>query len=447
MERSIERELKKWKEASHRYPLLLRGARQVGKSYIVEKLGKSFESFEMVNFEAQPEAMACFEMVNPLEIVQKLELLTKRKIQPGITLLFLDEIQACPKAILALRYFKEKMPDLHVIGAGSLLEFTLIQGQFSFPVGRVQFIYLHPLSFREFALGLEEKDLIAQIEKATIENPPSAITHQKLIQRMKEYFLIGGMPAVIDAFKHSHSFLNMNRIQDLLLSTYRADFSKYASEAEQKYLKILFERIAYQIGQQFKYSEIDPHMKSRDLKMALEHLQQAGLVHLVYSSSASGIPLAAQIKQKRFKSLFIDIGLVERALQVDPETILSQDLIEIHSGALAEQFVGQEFIAYADFYREEKLFFWEREKKSSSAEVDYVITLGQHIFPVEVKAGAHGHLKSLMEFMKEKNSHLGIRISQRPLSYKDGILSVPLYMIEQIPRLVKLLIGEPPTLL
>jgi hypothetical protein len=440
VDRSIEKELKKWKEASPRYPLLLRGARQVGKTYVIEKFGKSFVSFEMVNFEAQPEAIACFETVNPLEIIQKLEFLTKRRIQPGQTLLFLDEIQACPKAILALRYFKEKMPDLHVIGAGSLLEFALIQGKFSFPVGRVQFMYLHPLSFREFMLGLGEGELVFLMEKATLESPPSEKVHQQFIQRVKEYFLIGGMPAVIDAFKDTRSFLNMARIQDLLLSTYRADFSKYASEAEQKYLGMLFGSIAYQIGQHFKYSEVDPHMKSRDLKMALELLQQAGLVHLIFSSSASGIPLAAQIKQKRFKSLFIDIGLVERALQIDPQVILSQNLVEIHAGALAEQFVGQELIAYADFYRQENLFFWEREKQSSSAEVDYVITVGQHIIPVEVKAGAHGHLKSLMEFMKEKRSPLGIRISQRPLSYKDGILSVPLYMIEQIPRLVNLLI-------
>jgi hypothetical protein len=169
----------------------------------------------------------------------------------------------------------------------------------------------------------------------------------------------------------------------------------------------------------------------------------AGLVHLIHSTSASGIPLASQIKLNKFKPLFLDIGLVQRALQVDPELILSEDLIEIHRGALTEQFVGQELLAYADFFREEKLFFWEREKHSSSAEVDYVITVGKHIIPIEVKAGKQGHLKSLMQFMQEKRSLLGIRISQRSLSFRDNILSVPFYMIEQIPRLVKQLLNSP----
>lgn len=437
MDRSIEKELKKWKKAPHHYPLLIRGARQVGKTYVVEKFGNSFDSFEMVNFEAQPEAKGCFETLNPIQIVQKLELLTKRPIRSGKTLLFLDEIQACPQAIVALRYFKEKMPDLHVIGAGSLLEFALIEGKFSFPVGRVQFMYLHPLSYQEFTLAIDGNKAVSLLEQSTLENPPSESLHRQFIHRVKEYFLIGGMPAVVNDFQLSQSFLQQSRIQDLLLATYRADFSKYATEAEQKYLRVLFDGIPYQIGQHFKYSEIDPHIKSRELKTALDQLQMAGLIHPIFSTSASGIPLAAQIKSKKFKTLFLDIGLVERALQVDPELIMSSDLMEIHRGALAEQFVGQELIAYADFYREEKLFFWEREKLSSSAEVDYVITVGQHIIPIEVKAGMQGHLKSLIQFMKEKKSPLGIRISQQPLSYKDNILSVPFYMIEQIPRLVK----------
>jgi len=172
----------------------------------------------------------------------------------------------------------------------------------------------------------------------------------------------------------------------------------------------------------------------------------AGLIHLIVASSASGIPLAAQIKSKKFKTLFLDVGLLERALQVDPNLIMNNELIHIHRGALAEQFVGQELLAYADFFKNEKLFFWEREKKPTSAEVDYIITVDQHIIPIEVKAGAQGHLKSLLQFMKEKHSPLGIRISQHPLSLKDNILSVPFYLIEQLPRLIKLCIAQRPSL-
>jgi predicted AAA+ superfamily ATPase len=437
MRRSIEKELKKWKDSPKRYPLLLRGARQVGKTYIIEQLGKSFESFEMVNFEAQPEAMACFETLNPLEIIQKLELLTKRPIRPGKTLLFLDEIQACPEAIVALRYFKEKMPELHVIGAGSLLEFALEKKQFSFPVGRIQYIYLNPLSFSEFVWAVDGRKDLSELEECLPDDPISEELHLQYIHRIKEYFLTGGMPAVVSDFKEKRSFLEQSRIQDLLLATFRSDFSKYATEAEQKYLRILFDGMPFQIGQHFKYSQIDPHIKSRELKLALDQLQMAGLVNLIFSTSASGIPLAAQMKSNKFKTLFLDIGLVQRALQVDPDQIMANDLIHIHRGALAEQFVGQEFLAYADFFRKEKLFFWEREKQSSSAEVDYVINVGQHIIPIEVKAGKQGHLKSLMQFMAEKKSSIGVRISLRPLEFRDNILSVPLYMIEQIPRLIK----------
>lgn len=438
MYRDIEKELLLWKESKHRYPLLLRGARQVGKTYIIEKLGKTFDAFEMVNFEAQPEAHACFETLDPAVIIQKLELLTNRPITLGKTLLFLDEIQNCPKAILALRYFKEKMPELHVIGAGSLLEFALIKGKFSFPVGRVQFIYLHPLSFREYLMGLKYSH---SLEDATPSRPVPEQIHQELIHHIREYYLVGGMPAVVGRFIQDRSFLEIGKIQEILLSTYRADFSKYATEAEQKYLHILFDGIHAQIGEQFKYSTIDPHLKSRELKIALQHLERAGLLHLVTATSASGIPLSSQVKRHKFKPIFLDIGLVQRALKVDPNIILKTDLLQINSGALAEQFVGQELLAYGDFFQEEHLYFWEREKTSSSAEVDYVICLDRHIIPVEVKAGASGHLKSLMQFMNEKKSPLGIRISQKSLSYEDKILSVPFYMIEAIPRLVKDCLG------
>lgn len=442
MERSIEDELKKWKESPVRYPLLLRGARQVGKTYIIEKLGKTFESFEMVNLEAQPEAIGCFETLNPLEIIQKLELLTKRPIRPKKTLLFIDEIQASPQAIISLRYFKEKLPDLHVIAAGSLLEFTLAQKKFSFPVGRVQFIYLRPFSFAEFALALNKQHTLSLLKSSLPNHPISEEVHQELLQNIREFFLVGGMPAVVAEFCMHRSFLELSRVQDLLLATYRADFGKYATESEQKYLRLLFENIPSQIGHHFKYSTIDPHIRSRELKTALNYLQMAGLIHFIFSSSASGLPLAMQAKPNKFKTLFLDIGLVHRALQIDPELILSHDLLQLHRGAVAEQFVGQELLAYSDFFREEQLFFWEREKQTSSAEIDYVIALGQHMIPIEVKAGAQGHLKSLLQFMKEKKSPLGLRISARPLSYQDSILSVPFYMIQHIPRLVKHVLKE-----
>ena len=272
MQRALEKELKSWKINKLRYPLLLRGARQVGKTYLVEKFGREeFESLVSVNFEALPQVAGCFESsLDPTEVLLKLEAVTKLAIKPGKTLLFLDEIQACPRAVVALRYFKERMPDLHVIGAGSLLEFALVEGKFSFPVGRVQFMYLKPLSFQEYALArglLEELDLL---KICNLQSPPTVEVHERMLQLVKEYFLIGGMPAAVDLFCESSSLQACSNIHEILLATYRADFSKYATDAEQKYLRVLLEGIPQTVGQQFKYSKIDSHMRSRELKIALD---------------------------------------------------------------------------------------------------------------------------------------------------------------------------------
>jgi len=429
LERALERDLKEWKESSLRYPLLIRGARQVGKTYLVEQFAKrEFESFASVNFESQPEAAGCFETLDPTEILIRLEKILRLPIRPGKTLLFLDEIQACPQAIVALRYFKERMPALHVIGAGSLLEFALTSGKFSFPVGRVQFMYLKPLSLQEFAKAMGKSHLLQQF---------SSQLHGEAIRLVKEYFLIGGMPAVISAYRQNHSLLDCAKIQDILLATYRADFAKYASPVEQKYLKVLFDGIPQTIGQHFKYSKIDPDIRSRELKTALQQLEGAGLIQEIHATSAAGIPLSAQLKQARFKLLFLDIGLAQRSLRIDPEVILDKDLVQINAGAIAEQFVGQELIAYADPHRDERLFYWEREKQQSSAEVDYILTIDGKIVPVEVKAGSYGKLKSLHQFMQEKKSSLGVKISQDVLSFENRVLFVPIYLIGQLPDLVR----------
>ncbi len=440
MDRSLEKRLKEWKTDERRFPLLLRGARQVGKTYIIEKLGKTFESFVSVNFEAQPQAIACFDSLDPEEILLRLQVILKQSVYPGKTLLFLDEIQACPKAIIALRYFKEKLPALHVIGAGSLLEFALAEEKFSFPVGRIQFMYLKPLSFQEFALARGKSKVLDKLQKMTLETLPDANTHQEMMRLVKEYFLVGGMPAAVDFFCKNLSLHDANTIQDILLSTYRADFSKYATSAEQKYLKIVFDGLFQTIGQQFKYSKIDPHVRSRELKNALEHLEWAGLIEYIYASSASGIPLSAQVKHSQFKICCLDIGLFQRALQIDPDVVMKEDLVLISRGAIAEQFVGQELLAYTDSSKKGQLFYWQREKKTSDAEVDYLITMDRHIIPIEVKAGPHGRLRSLQQFMMEKKSSLGVHISQNPVSFENGILSIPFYMIAYLPELARSII-------
>lgn len=437
MRRAIEPILKKWKDQSDRLPIILRGARQVGKSFIIEKFGKeNFESLITCNFEFRPELINCFDNFDPVSICTQLEVAFKTRIIPGKTLLFLDEIQNCPKAITALRYFKEKLPALHVIAAGSLLEFVLHEEQFSFPVGRVQFLYLKPLSFYEYLLSQNHDRLVELLNNVTLQQTFEPFIHEQLLLLLREYFLIGGMPSVVRCFLEKRSFLECQIVLISLLETYRSDFAKYATKAQYKYLQTFFEKAPGLVSNHFKYTHISPEYRSKDLKIALEQLIWAGLLYKVLPTNASGIPMQIQAKENKFKLLFLDCGLVNCANKLDIQTAWDMALMQINAGAQAEQFVGQELLAYADPHMSAQLYYWYREKKSSMAEVDYVIQAGSQILPIEVKSGTTGSLKSLAQFLLEKQTPFGIRISQQPLSFHEGILSVPLYLISQLPRLI-----------
>ncbi|OGO91356.1 MAG: hypothetical protein A3F41_00540 [Coxiella sp. RIFCSPHIGHO2_12_FULL_44_14] len=438
MQRDIEQDLLRWKQQAHRLPLLLRGARQVGKSYVVEKFGQQhFSNVVTVNFELQPELIPCFDDLNPQHILSQLKLLLREKIDTDNTLLFLDEIQECPNAIRALRYFKEKLPALPVIGAGSLLEFTVNDANFRMPVGRVQSLYLKPLSFKEYLSALGYHELRQFLETVTITAMIANPIHQQLIRLLHEYTILGGMPAVLDNYLKSRDLSLCQDIQTTLLNTYRNDFGKYAKTTDHKYLQRLFEKAPGLVAEHFKYVKVDPDMRARDIKSALEMLQNAGLTYSVYSTAASGIPLISVINEKKFKLLFLDIGLVTRASKLATALLFKEDILLLNRGMLAEQFVGQELLAYSTRFEEAKLYFWCREKHSSMAEVDYVTNIDSDIIPLEVKAGTVTRLKSLKIFMEEKNSRLGVRISQLPLNLEDNILSLPLYMIGELERLVR----------
>lgn len=438
MYRTIEPFLKKWKEQVNRLPIILRGARQVGKSFIIEKFGQEhFESVITANFELRPELAACFDNFDPLVICTQLEIAFKTRIVPGKTLIFLDEIQNCPRAITALRYFKEKIPSLHVIAAGSLLEFALQEEQFSFPVGRVQFFYLKPLSFYEYLINQNHSSLVEFLENVHINQPIEPFIHDTLLNLLRQYFLIGGMPSAVKCFLETQSLLECQTVLTSLLETYRSDFPKYAKKTQFKHLQKIFEKSPGLISQHFKYTHISPDHRSGDLKIALEQLGWAGLLHRVHATSAAGIPLSAHLKDNKFKLLFLDIGLVNSANKLDFQTVWNTELLQINAGVLAEQFVGQELLAYNDPHANPQLYYWEREKKGSEAEVDYVMQAGSRIIPIEVKAGTTGSLKSMNQFLIEKNQPFGVRLSQHPLSFHDRILSVPLYLISQLHRLLQ----------
>lgn len=438
MHRDIETELIHWKNSQDRMPLLLRGARQVGKTFIVEKFGRDhFRTFVSINLEQKQDFHTCFDGLEPQKIVAELELLSGQKIIPGETLLFLDEIQECPKAIMAFRYFKEQMPLLHVIGAGSLLEFTLNNEDFRMPVGRVDFLYLQPLSFIEFLEAIDSNLLFEQLKKMTLEAPPSKAVHERLLKLVREYTILGGMPSVLKKYLLTGSFLEAQYTQSALLNSYQRDFGKYAKKAIHINLQLLFEKTPGLVAQWFKYKNVSPDTPPKEIKAALTQLYHAGILHPIYSTSASGIPFVTTQNEKKFKLLFLDVGLVKRACRLDSEVLLKNNILLLNGGALGEQLVGQELLAYQDKHEFPELYFWVREERSSSAEVDYLTIVDGQIIPVEVKSGATGTLKSLKIFMEEKKSKIGIRISQASLSLDQNVLSIPFYLISELPRLVR----------
>jgi predicted AAA+ superfamily ATPase len=438
MNRFLMQALLKWQKKETRSPLLIRGARQVGKTFLVESFGKSqFENFLTINFEFKPECRAPFEQsLDPKIILRGLELITQSKIIPGQCLLFLDEIQECPKAIQALRYFKEQMPELHVIAAGSLLEFVLNEADFSMPVGRVEFLYLKPLSFQEFLVSSGHVELKNFISQVTLADVFPHQFHQQLLKLVAEFVAIGGMPAVVSSYLNAPDFEECQRIQSALLQTYQNDFSKYAHKTDYQNLKNIFSKLPSVVSQSFKYSDVDRELRPEAIKKSLKNLTFAGLVTPVYWTSAGGLPLSNYQLEKRFKLLFLDVGLVARAQYLPINSLIHQNASIQSRGQLIEQFVGQELLVNQPIYEPAELHYWQREKSGSQAEVDYVIAIKGKIIPIEVKAGHSYWLKSLKMLMTERNLSMGVRISEHPFGYSEGILSLPLYMISELSRFI-----------
>lgn len=431
MKRDIYNVFLEWKNSESRRPLLIRGSRQTGKTYIVNLFGKEeFEQFIYLNFERNPEYKDIFKILDPAAIVERIALFTGKRTIAGKTLLFLDEIQECPDAIVSLRYFYEEMPGLHVIGAGSLLEFALNSKNLKMPVGRIQYLHLYPFSFGEFLDALDENELRNYVlDLNNLKDFPEGL-HNKLLEYVRKFFILGGMPAVIHEYVQSRDVIKCQRIQRSILDTYIDDFSKYAKEAKHIYLRNVFSSIPGMTGQKFVYTQVDRSARSREIKEALELLETAGILTRVRQTTGAGIPLAAGVYQSFFKTIFLDVGLFHSISGIYTQTIKEANLTAIFKGAVAEQFVGQELIAnHSPFYKAE-LFYWGRNSKNSSAEVDYLIEGNGLVVPIEVKSGAIGHLKSLRLFLDKYQSKFGVKISQEQYKKESEIISIPLYAIE-----------------
>jgi len=430
MKRDIDNDLIKWKKSQRRKPLIIRGARQVGKTWSIKEFGKQqFKNTVIIDFERNKEFSSVFDSnLDPKTIIETIEILKGEKIKEGATLLFFDEIQNTPKAIMALRYFYEEMPNLHVIAAGSLIEFAL--STISFPVGRIQYLKMHPLTFSEFLIAISQ-DNLAEI----INNKPKVLhelIHNKLLDYLKKYFFIGGMPEAVKTFIKFNSMEEVFNVHNELIYSFRDDFSKYGVHTNKEALDEVFYSIPKNIGNQIKYSKLSQNFTSPTIKKIFNLFQKAEIIKKIPSVSNLGIPLKSHISEKKFKALFLDIGLWQNTSGVSiANEYKNTNLMNLYQGNLAEQYIGQELYKLFD----ENLLYWVREKKGSSSELDYLINTNNCNYPIEVKSGKSGSLKSLHIFLNTyKDNNLNpIVFSTRnysELKEKDGIFYfIPLYYV------------------
>lgn len=434
MKRSIDKELVQWKNDPDRKILLVRGARQVGKTYSIRELGKTFKYFLEINFEEIPDAKTFFARTrNPGELCEKLSIYLDTPIVPGETLLFLDEIQACPDALKSLRFFYEKMPQLHVAAAGSLLEFALEEIP-SFGVGRITSIFMYPMNFNEYLIASGSQRLAGLIRDSFPGNPMDPVFHEKILDKLKVFLVIGGMPAVVASYLTHKDLTRCQRILDGLYTSIIDDFARYKERSPVNKLHEVFHSSFHQVGGKFKYSKVSPtEGGTSGYKDALNLLIKSGIVYRVHHTFGRGLPLGAQINRKKFKILPLDTGLYQRILGLDLSRHIISDFSQlINRGYLSELFAGIQLISHQSPLMHPQLYYWHREAKSSNAEIDYVISSGGRVIPIEVKAGTRGQMQSLHLFLSERNLQWGVRISSENFATYANIKTLPLYGVSQL---------------
>lgn len=453
IQRNIDVELLEWKNNPMRKPLLLRGARQVGKSSAVRHFGKEFKYFAEVNFERHKAVKTFFQGDIDIRLIaQKIAKYINVPIEEGETLLFLDEIQECPEAIMALRFFKEDYPGLHVIAAGSLLEFTL-QELPTYGVGRIHTLFMYPMTFDEFLKANDENGLIDMKGQADSRHPLDDAFHEKLVEYFRIYLLVGGMPEAVLAWIKTHDFNQCSRVQEDIILTYDDDFSKYKKRVSPDLLRTTMRGICHQSGEKITFKQISADYRSSQIREAVRLLTLAGLTTPVVATSGNGIPLDAEANEKNMKILFLDSGLLLTVLQLEGN--LAQHLIEqimtgnpqelVNKGGLVEMVAGLEILRNKPCVQRQRMFYWEKSG-NSIAEIDYLDIFNLKVTPIEIKSGTQGGMKSLWLFMREKNLTEAIRCSFENFGefcYTDSqadnavrhITIVPLYALENLQKM------------
>ncbi len=450
MYRKIEHYLVEWKSGSYRKPLVVRGARQVGKTFTIEKFAKeNFKHYLKINLEQERNLQHVFENLQPEQIINELTALYQVPIVDGETLLFIDEIQVMPGAIAALRYFYEQRPGLHIISAGSLLDITLNEIQYSMPVGRVEFAFMYPMSFYEFLGALNENGLMKAINDFTPGQKISQAIHNRILELLRLYFFIGGMPEAVAYYANEKDLAGIEKIHSGLIQSIQFDFAKYGTRKQQDHLKDVLHYVANNIGSKVKYANISRNVHSGLLKDAFLKLEMSRIIHLVRRTRSTNVPITQLEDKDVFKPVFLDIGLLNHLAGI--KLVDLDSLITAFEGTLAEQFVLQELISGSKPYHEQKLNYWIREAKNSNAEIDCLFQIRNSVYPIEVKAGKRGTLKSLHVFLAEKNKKTGIRLNlDTPSTGKDlqatvnlpgrnqltyNLLSLPLYLAGKLKKM------------
>lgn len=427
-------ELKKWKTSKDRKPLIIRGARQVGKTWLMKEFGKNnYEKCAYINFDDNNRMEQLFSGDFDIErIIQGLKIESGINIEPENTLIIFDEIQETPKALTALKYFYEKANEYHIVAAGSLLGVAMHEGT-SFPVGKVDFLDLYPLNFYEFLEALGEKQLVELIEKKDIDL--INVFADKLKLYLKQYLYIGGMPEVVDSYVQNKDFEEVRKKQIILLDAYEQDFSKHAPNAVVPRIRQLWNNIPTQLAKEnkkFIYGLIKEGARAREYELALSWLIDCGLVYQVNRVNNCKLPLSAYQDFSAFKLYLLDVGLLCAMAKVDVTTIIDGNEIFIEfKGTLAEQFVLTELKTNT----KAPIFYWSAEKGIS--EIDYIIQLGQNNIPIEVKSSENLQAKSLKTFVQKYNTKLNVRTSMTNYRVEDWLINIPLYMIGNIMNIVK----------
>lgn len=436
--RNITNELKKWAERPSRKPLILRGARQVGKTTAVDLFSKDFDQYIYLNLE-KVEHRDIFEQQYPFtDLLTTLFIFAQKQRSGGKTLIFIDEIQNSPKAIALLRYFYEEANDLFVIAAGSLLE-SIMGKNISFPVGRVEYMALRPCSFREFLSATNNQQLLDMLEKPEV----PGFLHSQLISWFKKYATIGGMPGVLNLYSQNADITALEPAYNSLIQSYSDDIEKYAdSSAQVQYIRHIISYVFREAGTKITFEKFgNSPYRTREMKEAFVSLEKTMLVRLVYPCTSTELPLKPSLVRKP-RLHVLDTGLVNHTNKIMGELVFNEEISDTHRGLIAEHIVGQELLA-SNFSISNDLHFWVREKTDSSAEVDYILPYNGKIIPIEVKSGSIGKLRSLHQFMDQAPHKMAVRVWQGPYSVEKAktiagteftLLNLPFYLVHRIER-------------